>query len=166
MLSWHSQLKQKADLVRTNANICEPRAQTCLLTDTRDRNCCDPAGVIVMGRSVNFKDQTVDGSVRNAEEPLGSIPGQPEECLSIVWPSVACTPRHTDTDADLHLRAHRNNHNHKEPVWGQPACPVTALHCCQPRALLHFWQGGRSGVSQTRRRSRDGQRDQQHLPSH
>lgn len=67
VLSWHSQLKQKADLIHTSANICEPRAQTCLLTDTRDRNCCDPVGVIVMGRSVYFKDHTIsctDGSVR------------------------------------------------------------------------------------------------------
>lgn len=60
------------------------------------------------------------------------IPGQPEEWLSIVWPSsrsaaVVCTLRHTGIDADLHRRTHRNNHNHKEPVSDQPVWPVDSV---------------------------------------
>lgn len=143
MLSWHSQLKQKADLIHTNANIWEPRAQTRLLTDTRDRNCCDPVRVIVMGRSVSFKDQTMsfaDGSVRNT----GPAWRMALYCVAVK--SVSCcgvhAQTHPDMDADLHLRTHRNNHDHKEPVSGQPAWPIDSAALlpalCAP-GLLTVW---------------------------
>lgn len=103
MLSWRSHLKQKAVLIHTNANICEPRAQTWLLTNTRDGNCSDPVRVFVLGGPVCFKDQTIsfaDGSVRNPAPAWGTaLNGQ------LLWCARSNAPTRMQTFTLVHTEA-------------------------------------------------------------
>lgn len=80
---------------------------------------------MVLGKSFCFKDQKIsfpDGSVRTAKVQ-NTRPTQRMAlyCAAVKSAAAAvCTLRHTGVDADFHRRTHRNNHNHKEPVWDQP----------------------------------------------
>lgn len=182
MLSWHLRLKQKAAWIHNNANMTEPRAQTRLLTEARDRNCCNPVWVLIYGVApriwanpivLKIKRLSLEMDLwgtprRGRAEYRASLENRSPLCSRWVGHLAACTRSDTPTRMQTYAVVHTETiRTTKESVLGQPVWRWTAQHCYQPWALLGVWQCDHSFVTDDSETasSQDSPCDQ-HLPSH